>query len=237
MFVAEFIIHLSEKHNTLPAFKRVLAENGAEFSDSFVENLLRIIQHMRPNLNSNSSCTSKYINPKADTLAEKFPGLAIPNEPQVPFKDDEKEETSIATDREIVNDLMAQFEADAPSFKKEEDEQKLTIRQSSSRDKKERRERGENRSRNKNRSRSRDRNRNNRHISKDKRRGRSRSRHRRISSDRNGRRSRSRDRRHSSKERNREKNSYSMIRHMRKEDIDVFDDDPITGKVFFLHKF
>lgn len=38
------------------------------------------------------------------SLASKFPGLAIPNEPQKPLEDSA-----------VVADLMAQFEADAPS--------------------------------------------------------------------------------------------------------------------------
>jgi ATP-dependent RNA helicase DHX8/PRP22 len=46
--LAEFIIDLAEKHPNPADFKRVLAENGAEFAESFVDNLLRIIKHMMP---------------------------------------------------------------------------------------------------------------------------------------------------------------------------------------------
>ncbi|KAL3221875.1 hypothetical protein MRX96_029186 [Rhipicephalus microplus] len=46
--MAEFIIDLADKNNTFESFKKALQENEAEFSDSFVANLLRIIQHMRP---------------------------------------------------------------------------------------------------------------------------------------------------------------------------------------------
>ncbi|XP_014230735.1 ATP-dependent RNA helicase DHX8 [Trichogramma pretiosum] len=75
--LAEFIIHLAEKNNTFESFRKALLENGAEFSDSFVANLLRIIQHMKP---KKSTSTSSEGNSKKDVLSRKFPGLALPNE-------------------------------------------------------------------------------------------------------------------------------------------------------------
>lgn len=87
--LAEFIIHLSEENNTFDKFKKVLLENCAEFSDSFVANLLRIIQHMKPNKGtSDSSIPSKV---QADNLSMKFPGLAIPNEPIKNFAESDDE--------------------------------------------------------------------------------------------------------------------------------------------------
>ena len=44
--LAEFIIDSADKNPKLDDFKRVLSENGAEFTTSFVESLLRIIKHM-----------------------------------------------------------------------------------------------------------------------------------------------------------------------------------------------
>ena len=46
--LAEFIISLAEKNDTFDKFKTVLIENGAEFTDSLIANLLRLIQRMRP---------------------------------------------------------------------------------------------------------------------------------------------------------------------------------------------
>ncbi|XP_062568008.1 ATP-dependent RNA helicase DHX8-like [Saccostrea cucullata] len=46
--LAEFIIHLAEKNNTYEKLKKALDENGAEFADSLVANLLRLIQKMKP---------------------------------------------------------------------------------------------------------------------------------------------------------------------------------------------
>lgn len=63
-----------------------------------------------------------------EDLAFKFPGLAIPNEPQIPLSEDEDdkqdsskvvaEEKVVNEDNDVVADLMAQFEADAPSANK-----------------------------------------------------------------------------------------------------------------------
>lgn len=45
--LAEFIIDLAEKNTSFETFKKTLIENGAEFPDSFISNLLRIIQLMK----------------------------------------------------------------------------------------------------------------------------------------------------------------------------------------------
>ncbi|KAI4460487.1 hypothetical protein MML48_5g00017484 [Holotrichia oblita] len=117
--LAEFIIHLSEKHNTLKHLKKVLLENGAEFSDSFIANLLRIIQHMKPNRKNINSM----IATKSSSLVEQFPALAMPNEPQrtiTEFLGEEIDTIKVETtkdDDDIVANLMAQLEADAPSKK------------------------------------------------------------------------------------------------------------------------
>jgi hypothetical protein len=54
--LAEFIIDLAEKHPAPEDFKRALAENGAEFAESFVDNLLRIIKHMMPQKRDSKVC-------------------------------------------------------------------------------------------------------------------------------------------------------------------------------------
>lgn len=112
--LAEFIIHLAERNNTFPMFKKVLIENGAEFSDSFMANLLRIIQHMKPAKTS----SEKPSNPtsKQDELALKFPGLALPNED---VQRSSAKDAKDAKDEDIVNDVMASLEAFAPSNKKQ----------------------------------------------------------------------------------------------------------------------
>ncbi|XP_035740452.1 ATP-dependent RNA helicase DHX8-like [Vespa mandarinia] len=182
--LAEFIIHLSEENNTFETFKKVLIENGAEFSDSFIANLLRIIQHMKPSAPSNKSVTTN--QSKQDELAQKFPALALPNDVLQSTQDSEK------TDKDIVNDVLASLEALAPSnLKNNENGKKDDHKRNkhSNRDK----DSEKNRERRRHRSRSNDR--------KDKKR-RSRSRNR----------SRSKDREHSRRRRRRSRSSSRTSR-------------------------
>ncbi|XP_046833694.1 ATP-dependent RNA helicase DHX8 [Vespa crabro] len=182
--LAEFIIHLSEENNTFETFKKVLIENGAEFSDSFIANLLRIIQHMKPSAPSNKSVTTN--QSKQDELAQKFPALALPNDVLQSTQDSEK------TDKDIVNDVLASLEALAPSnLKNNENGKKDDHKRNklSNRDK----DSEKNRERRRHRSRSNDR--------KDKKR-RSRSRNR----------SRSKEREHSRRRRRRSRSSSRTSR-------------------------
>ncbi|XP_026682940.1 ATP-dependent RNA helicase DHX8-like isoform X2 [Diaphorina citri] len=112
--LAEFIIDLADKSDNVESFKKALEENGAEFSDSFMTNLHRIILHMKPKPNRPAPT-------KSDLLSAKFPGLALPNEIPQKLNLDEgkkskkskkpKEESSM----DVVDDAMAALEALAPS--------------------------------------------------------------------------------------------------------------------------
>ncbi|XP_059470010.1 ATP-dependent RNA helicase DHX8 [Neocloeon triangulifer] len=181
--LAEFIIALAKKNATFQAFKKALAENGADFSDSLIGNLLRIIQHM-----TKFSIAKEVVDEKVDKdlLSSNFPCLAIPNDPDYYQKSKEK---SPKKDEEVV-DAMAALSALAPSIKIKEEAP--DDEDDSRRDKKSSRKRSRSRERDRNRSRSRDRDRN-----RSRERERRRSRDRRRSGDR--RRSRSRDRRHRSR--------------------------------------
>ncbi|KAI4460463.1 atp-dependent rna helicase [Holotrichia oblita] len=220
--LAEFIIHLSEKHNTFEAFKKVLLENGAEFSDSFIANLLRIIQHMKPNRKNINSM----IATKSSSLVEQFPALAMPNEPQrtiTEFLGEEIDTIKVETtkdDDDIVANLMAQLEADAPSKKQK-------LQQPKQDDNLTRKNRQRSRSRSKERYRSRSR----RSRSRDRRRSRSHEsrRHRQRSNERNRRRSPDRSRR--SRSRGRNKDKYGDERRM-KRDSPELEEDPIPGKIY-----
>lgn len=163
--LAEFIIDLAEKHTKLEDFKKVLIENGAEFPDSFITNLLRIIQLMkRP---KNASISESELNDKldADRLAMKFPGLAMPNKKQDEVIESvvEKDEKKVKVEKNVADDMMAELEAFAPSTSKESTDDKKKV---------EKRERSRERKR---RSPSRDR-KTHRHSSRDRERERKRSR-------------------------------------------------------------
>ncbi|KAL3268520.1 hypothetical protein HHI36_007629 [Cryptolaemus montrouzieri] len=256
--LAEFIIHLSEKHDSFPTFKQALISNGAEFSDSFITNLLRIIQHMKPKKNAIKTVFSDEKN----SLAQKFPGLAIPNNDPIPPEKLNKEEVSgdlvSKEDANVVADMMAMFEADAPSSNLEKNEEHNSRNRSKEISEKRSRSHSRHRkedkrksSRSRHRSRSkgrRSRSRGRRSRSKEKesrprgRRSNSRERRSRSRGDRqrtrSGRsRSKSKDRR--SKERyrsrsrdrkgERNKDHYKMKKE--RENLDL-DDDPVPGKIY-----
>ncbi|KOB66746.1 Uncharacterized protein OBRU01_21069 [Operophtera brumata] len=234
--LAEFIIDIADKNPSADAFKKALIDNGAEFSDSFMTNLLRIIQHMKP-VNANPDKSDRE---SSDPLANKFPGLAIPNEKPPIFSSDEdssdgepdtkkrvtakdmfKEEKKSISKDNIVDQAMAELEALAPSYigikkesPKKEDMKKRE--RSHSRDRKDCKTKTDT-SRDKKRSRSRHRShsRNRDHRSRSRDRKRSRSRNRQRSSDRQKRsKSRERQRRSKSRERRRSR-SHGRRSHSR----------------------
>ena len=48
--LAEFMISLAKKGKKLPKFKQLLKKNGADFPDSFINNIFRLIQTMQPSI-------------------------------------------------------------------------------------------------------------------------------------------------------------------------------------------
>lgn len=108
-FSAEFIIALAKKNKTFDKFKTVLIKNGAEFADSFIENLLRIIEHM--------DSGSKQSQKSQDVLAVKFPGLAMPNDAAFDAKPDNK--ILDLKGGNVVDEAMSALEALAPSQNKD----------------------------------------------------------------------------------------------------------------------
>ncbi|KAL4714112.1 hypothetical protein ACJJTC_008466 [Scirpophaga incertulas] len=238
--LAEFIIDLADKNKTFDEFKKALIENGAEFSDSFMTNLLRIIQHMKPTKIVEHPLESIEKNP----LATKFPGLAIPNDKPSTFSSDEeasdnenkkrvtskdifKDEKKSSSDK-VIDQAMAELEALAPSSLVDKNDQimkekikldskdKNNCKTSKRERSKERKHRS--RSREKRRSHSRDRR---SHSRETDRRKRSRSRHRNRSRSRGRHRSRSRERR-----RSKERNRRSRSKHRRSRERSLSRDRP-----------
>ncbi|KAE8746033.1 hypothetical protein FOCC_FOCC007291 [Frankliniella occidentalis] len=233
--LAEFIISLSEKNNTFESFKKVLDENGAEFSDSFVSNLLRIIQHMKPATLSDSGSNKPEPKNKQDKLAMKFPGLALPNDFDKDLDEKVKEEseskmkkrshkdrdikdvkprvkseTNVKVETDVIDDAMAELEALAPS--QAGPSTQITGSGEGTRNKE------LDTDRRRERSRSKDRERRHRSRSRD-RRSRSRDRDRRRSRSRDGRRrSRSRDGRRRSRSRDRKQRDRRSRSKDRKRD-------------------
>lgn len=223
---------MAEENPKLEDFKKELIKNGAEFSESFISNLLRIIVLMKPSV-SKSSGNQLFLdlNPEKETLARKFPGLAIPNK----FSEAEneikevKEKGKKSEADSIVDDMMAELEALAPPAGTSKDENKIKEkRRSRSRDRK-RRSRSRSKDKMKKRSRSRSRDRKKRSRSRDrKRRSRSKDKRKRSRSKSRDRRHRSRS--HSPKDRKRQ-NRRSRSRDDRKPRVEL-KDDPEPGNIY-----
>uniref|UniRef100_A0A8C3GCH8 ATP-dependent RNA helicase DHX8 n=1 Tax=Cyclopterus lumpus TaxID=8103 RepID=A0A8C3GCH8_CYCLU len=82
--LAEFVIDLAEKQPSFDGFKELLLKNGAEFTDSLVGNLLRLIQTMRPpSMSSTIKASEAVVKPKTekDKMKELFPALCRADEP------------------------------------------------------------------------------------------------------------------------------------------------------------
>ncbi|XP_056285408.1 ATP-dependent RNA helicase DHX8 isoform X1 [Pseudoliparis swirei] len=93
--LAEFIINLAERHPTCDGFKATLSENGADFTDTFIGNLFRLINTMRP-----SASTITEVKPKSgkDLLKDKYPALCKPDDPawRIPPCHPEKDDAQVA---------------------------------------------------------------------------------------------------------------------------------------------
>merc|ERR1719508_192809 len=166
--LAEFIIDLATKNPTLNKFRAALLENGAEFADSFIENLLRIIQHMAPGQQG-----VEENKPKLSLLREQLPCLALPDNK---VEKEEKEKSKVK--ESAVDNMMEFLESMAPSKQTEEEiessRKQKKKKRSRSRDRRRDRKRSRDRSRrekSRSRSRDRDRRRRSRSRSYDGRRG------------------------------------------------------------------
>ncbi|CEG81146.1 Putative ATP dependent helicase [Rhizopus microsporus] len=96
--LAEFIIHLHDQSNgSLSTFKQSLKDADADFPESFIENLDRIIKTMKP---KNKRVNT--IEASADEKAKTFPGLAVQDDPEWQKKREE--------DMEVADDMMAQLQ-------------------------------------------------------------------------------------------------------------------------------
>lgn len=233
--LAEFIIDLAGKHTKFDAFKNALIENGAEFPDSFISNLLRIIQLMKTSKKSTKNDPDDDDDLKsklnADRLAMKFPGLAMANKPIEKVDEDEKETKEAKESKEsakklksVADDMMAELEAFAPSKsgtgEGEGDGDGAAIakpeKRERSKERKPRRDRSKDREREKDGMRKRSRSRE-RGGSRDRKRNRSRSKDRRPRSRSKERdRDRDRDRRSRSKDRDRHRRGRSRSRDRRR---------------------
>lgn len=237
--LAEFIIELEAKNPTFEGFRKALVENGAEFPDSLISNLQRIIKLMKP---SSAKKDGKSLDDevsegvgaggkkdkKTEQLAMMFPGLALANDKfskvDAPSSeedndselDEKKEKKNIKeAELEAVDAAMLELEALAPGFETKVSKSERDVkRKSRSRSKSRERHRGSDKDRKRDKSRERHRDRETERSSgKDRHRDRDRDRRSRSRSRERHRRSRSRSR--ESSRRHRRSRSRSRDRRRR----------------------
>ncbi|XP_048969991.1 ATP-dependent RNA helicase DHX8 isoform X1 [Canis lupus baileyi] len=163
--LAEFVISLAEKNTTFDTFKASLVKNGAEFTDSLISNLLRLIQTMRPPAKPSTS-KDPVVKPKTgkEKLKELFPVLCQPDNPSVRTMLDED-------DVKVAVDVLKELEALMPSAAGQEKQ-----RDAEHRDKAKKKKRSRSRDRDRERERDRDREHKRRHRSRSRSRSRTRER-------------------------------------------------------------
>ncbi|KAI0368890.1 P-loop containing nucleoside triphosphate hydrolase protein [Pilatotrama ljubarskyi] len=114
--LAEFVISLHDQSKTLAEFKDKLREVGANFPESFIENVDRLILTLHPKHKKKSATTGKE-NDSADgsTLDEVdkkkrlFPGLALKDQDWQPTVTKDGQDAIMKE----VDDMMSQFEGAA----------------------------------------------------------------------------------------------------------------------------
>ncbi|KAJ8346247.1 hypothetical protein SKAU_G00304400 [Synaphobranchus kaupii] len=181
--LAEFVISLAERQPNFDGFKAMLLKNGAEFTDSLVSNLLRLIQTMRPAAKSSSSRdTEPVVKTKSekDKLKEMFPALCRPDNPVVKTildEDDVKVAADAMKELEMFMPSVSGTETKRSRHRSGESSKKKRSRsrsRSRSRDRDHDRDRDRDRDRHHDRDRDRDRDRKRRHRSRSRSRSRSR---------------------------------------------------------------
>ncbi|CCL98141.1 uncharacterized protein FIBRA_00135 [Fibroporia radiculosa] len=131
--LAEFVISLHEESKTLPEFKQKLKDVGANFPDSFLDNVDRLILSMHPKHKKKSSVNGETTAgdgslDETEKRKRLFPGLALQDQDWQP---------SITKDALMkeVDDMMSQFEGVAKKARPRptEDERSPKRRRRSSR--------------------------------------------------------------------------------------------------------
>uniref|UniRef100_A0A0B7B2H2 RNA helicase n=1 Tax=Arion vulgaris TaxID=1028688 RepID=A0A0B7B2H2_9EUPU len=250
--LAEYVIDLADKNSTFVGFKQALEDKDAQFSDSLIANLLRLIQKMKPKSHDKTfEEVEKEEDKKADVDLNRklFPGLALPNDPGIrkKFSDDSDDEYKVdkkrkhkkedkdsklhtinadVGDKSVANKMMMELETLLGKASKKEkvysDGEKRKRDRSRSKDRKRKRR---SRSRHRSRSRSPSRHRS-RSRSPSRHKNRSRGHHRRSRS-----RSQSRERSH----KNREKSDRKTRDSDKTKEKDKYNDiplEPVIGAIY-----
>lgn len=117
--LAEFVIMLAGKSSGSEKFEKNLKKNGAEFPDSLVSNLFRLIKTMQPETKKKKKKKKKeesneesWMEPDVVERKKKYPGLSIPD--QIPINIDENQEKEDDEDKEVALSALNELEALMP---------------------------------------------------------------------------------------------------------------------------
>ncbi|KAI0828827.1 P-loop containing nucleoside triphosphate hydrolase protein [Trametes gibbosa] len=111
--LAEFVISLHDQSQSFPEFKEKLREVGANFPDSFVENVDRLILTLHPKHKKSTAVAKEngFVDGLDETDKRKrlFPGLALKDRDWEPSATKDKQDAIMKE----VDDMMSQFEGAA----------------------------------------------------------------------------------------------------------------------------
>jgi len=107
--LAEFVIMLGKKSKDVDKFKTRLGKNGADFPDSLVMNLFRLIQKLKPSRKKDSGADIKADElPEQTFKRQKYPGLCIPDAELTAGEKIDPEDEAVAT--KALDELEALYQ-------------------------------------------------------------------------------------------------------------------------------
>eukprot|EP00112_Aurelia_sp_Birch-Aquarium-sp1_P006162 Seg1687.9 transcript_id=Seg1687.9/GoldUCD/mRNA.D3Y31 product="ATP-dependent RNA helicase DHX8" protein_id=Seg1687.9/GoldUCD/D3Y31 len=110
--LAEFVIMLGEKSKTVEKFKKNLDKNGADFPESLITNLYRLMQKLKPGKKKKKEEKDEVSSMQTEEdifTRKKFPGLCLPDSSYLPI------EKVNAEDEQVAAQALDELEALMPS--------------------------------------------------------------------------------------------------------------------------
>ncbi|KAK2710309.1 ATP-dependent RNA helicase DHX8-like [Artemia franciscana] len=111
--LAEFMIHLVEKHRTPEKVKKVLLKKGVELSDSLTSTIVRLVNHMKSKEDENTEVKPAIVADNKSKMKEMFPFLALADKSLIVECEEKKD---IKPEESSVDDMMKALEAMAPNI-------------------------------------------------------------------------------------------------------------------------
>ena len=110
--LAEFVIHQQTECKSLEEFQKKMEEMGADFPQSLIESIDRLVRTMHPkfkNARGNGSRTENGSSSRAEEKTKVFKGLALPDR-EIPFEDEVEEPSNGAVGTDAIDETFALLE-------------------------------------------------------------------------------------------------------------------------------